>query len=103
LAKAPAGQFCLELKDDRPVVLISAGVCITPMICMLNALTVSTVKRPVFFFHGTPKATVLLCSARPESDVVLSLFEESHASESKKTHGLQAATGLGYRYFPPQS
>lgn len=52
LAKAPAGQFYLELKGDRPVVLISAGVGVTPMICMLNALTARRVQRPVFFFHG---------------------------------------------------
>jgi uncharacterized protein len=52
LAKAPAGQFYLELKGDRPVVLISAGVGVTPMICMLNALTASRVQRTVFFFHG---------------------------------------------------
>ncbi len=52
LAKAPAGQFYLELKGDHPVVLISAGVGVTPMICMLNALTASRVQRPVFFFHG---------------------------------------------------
>jgi uncharacterized protein len=52
LAKAPTGEFYLELKGDRPVVLISAGVGITPMICMLNALTASRAKRPVFFLHG---------------------------------------------------
>jgi hypothetical protein len=52
LAKAPTGQFYLDVKGIRPVVLISAGVGITPMICMLNALTASRVKRPVFFFHG---------------------------------------------------
>jgi ferredoxin-NADP reductase/DMSO/TMAO reductase YedYZ heme-binding membrane subunit len=52
LAKAPAGQFFLELKGDRPVVLISAGVGITPMICMLNALIASKVPRTVFFLHG---------------------------------------------------
>jgi ferredoxin-NADP reductase/DMSO/TMAO reductase YedYZ heme-binding membrane subunit len=52
LAKAPTGQFYLELKSDRPVVLISAGVGVTPMMCMLNALTANRVKRPVFFFHG---------------------------------------------------
>jgi uncharacterized protein len=83
LAKAPAGQFCLPIfntvtpvgtgaglapmnsilrglsrvyrrpKNDFPVVLISAGVGITPMICMLNALVGNGVKRPIFFIHGT--------------------------------------------------
>jgi uncharacterized protein len=39
--------------NNFPVVLISAGVGITPMICMLNALVGSQVKRPIFFIHGT--------------------------------------------------
>jgi ferredoxin-NADP reductase/DMSO/TMAO reductase YedYZ heme-binding membrane subunit len=52
LAKAPTGQFYLDLKGNRPVVLISAGVGVTPMISMLNALTASQAKRPIFFFHG---------------------------------------------------
>jgi ferredoxin-NADP reductase/DMSO/TMAO reductase YedYZ heme-binding membrane subunit len=52
LAKAPAGQFFLETARNRPVVLISAGVGITPMIAMLNALAASRVKQPVYFLHG---------------------------------------------------
>jgi ferredoxin-NADP reductase/DMSO/TMAO reductase YedYZ heme-binding membrane subunit len=56
-AMAPTGQFYLELKGNRPVVLISAGVGITPMICMLNVLTAGRVKRPVFFFHGARNGT----------------------------------------------
>jgi uncharacterized protein len=52
LAKAPAGNFCLAAKGSCPVVLISAGVGVTPMICMLNALTASKSKRPIWFLHG---------------------------------------------------
>jgi ferredoxin-NADP reductase/DMSO/TMAO reductase YedYZ heme-binding membrane subunit len=52
LAKAPTGQFFLKTRSDRPVVLISAGVGITPMIAMLNTLAARRVKQPVFFFHG---------------------------------------------------
>jgi ferredoxin-NADP reductase/DMSO/TMAO reductase YedYZ heme-binding membrane subunit len=52
LAKAPAGQFCLEAKRNRPVVLISAGVGITPMIAMLNTLAAGRTTQPVYFLHG---------------------------------------------------
>jgi ferredoxin-NADP reductase/DMSO/TMAO reductase YedYZ heme-binding membrane subunit len=64
LAKAPAGDFCLkrpcrnrmrgarQTKDDRPIVLISAGVGVTPMICILNTLVANGSRSPIFFFHG---------------------------------------------------
>lgn len=56
LALKPRGKFILN-DSDRPIVLLSGGVGITPMISMLN----HTVKdnllhqkhRPVWFFHGT--------------------------------------------------
>jgi ferredoxin-NADP reductase/predicted pyridoxine 5'-phosphate oxidase superfamily flavin-nucleotide-binding protein len=50
-AGAPAGDFILE-KSDRPVVLISAGVGVTPMVSMLHAETGSPQHRPVIFIHG---------------------------------------------------
>ncbi len=63
LAKAPAGDFCLkrpcrnrmwgwQTKVDKPIVLISAVVGVTPMICMLNTLVANGNRLPVFFFHG---------------------------------------------------
>lgn len=50
-ARKPSGDFVLP-KDDRPLVLISAGVGVTPMVSMLHALTDSGDKRPVWFVHG---------------------------------------------------
>jgi ferredoxin-NADP reductase/predicted pyridoxine 5'-phosphate oxidase superfamily flavin-nucleotide-binding protein len=50
-AKAPAGEFVLE-HSDRPVVLISAGVGITPMVSMLRAEASNPQRRPVTFIHG---------------------------------------------------
>lgn len=47
-----ASRVYRRSKDDLPIVLISAGVGITPMICMLNALIGDRVKRPIFFIHG---------------------------------------------------
>lgn len=50
--KAPNGHFFLDLADEKPVVLISGGVGVTPMISMLNAIIASGQKREVWFFFG---------------------------------------------------
>ena len=49
-AQAPAGDFTLRA-GTRPVVLISAGVGITPMMSMLSALAQSDDEREVWFIH----------------------------------------------------
>ena len=46
------GDFVLDEKSSRPVVLISAGVGITPMLSMLEQLVASS-QRVVTFLHGT--------------------------------------------------
>lgn len=50
--KAPSGYFFLDLEKDRPVVLISAGVGVTPMISMANALVETGSTREIWFFFG---------------------------------------------------
>ena len=50
--KAPGGHFFLDLAEERPVVLISGGVGITPMISMLNSLVETGSKREAWFFFG---------------------------------------------------
>ena len=56
-AMAPRGKFTLEENSQRPVVLISGGVGITPMIAMLDHLLLegarTGVPRAVYFLHGT--------------------------------------------------
>lgn len=49
---APAGDFTLQQNDERPVVLISGGVGLTPMISMLNTLTEQYSDRQVTFIHA---------------------------------------------------
>ena len=54
--RGPRGNFTLEHASDTPLVLISAGVGITPMIPMLVAATTNNggkiVPRRVLFIHG---------------------------------------------------
>lgn len=51
--QAPSGGFHLDPLDETPAVLISAGVGLTPVLSMLNAITEAGTKREVWFFHGT--------------------------------------------------
>ncbi len=52
-ARAPAGDFMLDPSSARPVVLVSAGVGLTPLLSMLHELVGSGNSRPVWFVHGT--------------------------------------------------
>jgi len=55
---APAGDFTLDLEDQRPVVLISGGVGLTPMISMLNTLVERQPQREVIFIHAARNSKV---------------------------------------------
>ncbi len=50
----PCGEFTLDVAQigDRPIVLISGGVGITPLMSMLKSLTYHQVKSPVHFIHA---------------------------------------------------
>jgi len=48
---APRGSFTLE-QDQRPAVLISAGVGATPVLAMLHALAAKRSEREVWWIHG---------------------------------------------------
>ena len=50
---APRGDFFLDPREESPIVLLSGGVGLTPMISMLNAVVDSGKKRPTWFIHGT--------------------------------------------------
>lgn len=51
-AKPPGGKFVLDVNQMSPVLLISNGVGITPMISMAKAMTRLNPSRPTWFLHG---------------------------------------------------
>ena len=48
----PAGDFFLDVDGTEPVVLVSGGVGLTPMISMLESLAAGGGERPVWYVHG---------------------------------------------------
>ena len=49
--RKPAGDFMMSC-NKCPVVLVSAGIGMTPMVSMLHALAAEGSERPVWFIHG---------------------------------------------------
>ncbi len=49
---APAGDFCLNEESNQPVVLLSGGVGLTPLVSMLETIVARGVTRPVWYVHA---------------------------------------------------
>ncbi|TCL71146.1 NO-inducible flavohemoprotein [Rhizobium sp. BK251] len=48
----PTGDFFLAEESDRPIVLLSGGVGLTPMVSMLEAIAETDREVPVHYVHG---------------------------------------------------
>lgn len=49
----PAGEFFMADRPQRPVVLLSGGVGLTPMVAMLETIAEHYPDVPTYFIHGT--------------------------------------------------
>jgi len=49
---APAGDFFLQPEPAAPVVLVSGGVGLTPMVSMLETIAATQPERPTWWVHG---------------------------------------------------
>ncbi|MDJ0607998.1 MAG: pyridoxamine 5'-phosphate oxidase family protein [Kiloniellales bacterium] len=67
-AMAPRGHFVLDRASERPVVLISGGVGITPMMAMVESIVQEAARtrnrRPTYFVHGARNGGLLAFGAR---------------------------------------
>ncbi len=66
---APSGHFGLEGTPTRPVVLLSGGVGVTPMLSLWNHLAETDCPVPVYFVHAAANSLAHACGA--EVDRVL--------------------------------
>ncbi len=60
----PAGDFFLEPSHAAPVVLLSGGVGLTPMMSMLEAIAADTPERPTWYIHAALNGKVHAMGAR---------------------------------------
>lgn len=54
---APSGDFTIVNEDENPIVLISGGIGLTPLMSMLNYLTKKEPNRPMVFIHATANSS----------------------------------------------
>lgn len=97
-ARSPSGTFTLDLQSKRPLVLLSAGVGITPMIAMLNTVLVndgrSRYPHPIHFIHGARNGRALafgphvraLAARYPSLSVHLRLSTPDESDRLGETH-----------------
>jgi nitric oxide dioxygenase len=63
----PTGDFHLPERPERPVVLLSGGVGLTPMVSMLETIVDSGVEQPVHYVHGAQDGRVHAMGAHVRS------------------------------------
>jgi nitric oxide dioxygenase len=88
---APAGEFVLNMENEKPLVLISGGVGITPLMSMLKVAAKEQPDRDITFIHAARSgryhalreeasslgAKVLVCYEKPtEEDIAAQNFDK---------------------------
>jgi ferredoxin-NADP reductase len=94
---APAGRFVLGDGGERPVVLISAGIGVTPVLAMLEALAEQRSTREVWWIHGARNGAEHALRAEAGSHVARLEHAHSHVRYSRPHESDQ----LGRDYDEP--
>lgn len=92
----PFGEFNPDIDSTGPIVLLSAGVGITPMISTLNQLAITRPEHPVIFAHAARSSVhhahiediVAAVAIMPNLRVV-TFYESSSASERPSENMIQ--------------
>jgi nitric oxide dioxygenase len=89
----PFGDFTPDTEGTSPIVLLSAGVGITPMISVLNRIAQTNPQRHVVFAHATResayhahRADVAVARKAMPNLQVATFYEEENDCESTTTH-----------------
>ncbi len=89
---AAAGEFVLPENQARPLVLLSGGVGLTPMVCMFETLAEAGANVPVHFVHGTLSGAAHAMSERLRQSAddkgfrVTTFYQQSRTEDSAHDH-----------------
>lgn len=90
---APRGTFCL-VEATKPVLMVSAGIGVTPLLSMLHHLAASRSNRPVWWLHAARNGEL-----HPFSDEVRTLLGQLPNARSHVVYSRPSATdraGIAY-------
>ena len=90
---APRGSFTLS-SDSEAVVLLSAGVGVTPVLAMLHALAAEKSSRPVWWLHGARNREEH--PFREESGALLQELKDGHSYIQYSRPGPADRTGVDF-------
>lgn len=109
-ASVPAGEFFLTDAVERPIVLLSGGVGLTPMVSMLESLVAEGASMPIHYIHGTLDGTTHAMGDRVRAltsrgkDVRATIFYQQPRAEDVKGRNFDEAgliTGEWLRAHTP--
>jgi nitric oxide dioxygenase len=89
----PAGEFFMKEPVQRPIILLSGGVGLTPMMSMVEALVAKRATVPIHFVHGTLSGATHAMSQRVRSLAadnanvhVATFYQQPRPSDEKGLH-----------------
>ncbi|HHR6128954.1 TPA: NO-inducible flavohemoprotein [Providencia alcalifaciens] len=92
----PCGDFYLDVEPKTPVTLISAGVGLTPMLSMLNHLTMNQHQAPVNWLHAAENGNVH--AFNQEVNQLMSQHTQGHSAVWFNQPAPQDQQGENYQY-----
>eukprot|EP00668_Euglena_longa_P044699 GGOE01060127.1.p1 GENE.GGOE01060127.1~~GGOE01060127.1.p1 ORF type:complete len:449 (-),score=106.41 GGOE01060127.1:450-1796(-) len=95
----PAGVLTADVADRRPLVLVSAGVGITPMFSLLQeAVEASNSSRRIFFIHGARSL-----SQHPFKSEVAAITAEKHSVSCHYFYSQEVVSGVEKGRITPKA
>ncbi len=73
---SPSGKFYLDMTRHTPVVLIGAGIGVTPVLSMLNSICQANIQRETWFFYGVRNSNEQIM--RPHLEMLANNNENVH-------------------------
>ena len=93
-ARAPAGTFMLDPRSSQPIVLIGAGIGVTPLVSMLEAIVQCGQQRDIYILFGFRHA-----GEHPFKERIATIAAENPRVRLHVSYSAPAPTDVQYRDY----